>query len=228
MSVTNNASSVYESLGLSSSNSAATTRTIKKSLDQSDFLKLLTTQLQNQDPTKPMDNDQMISQMTSFSSLDSLQNIQSSLSSLNTSMTSNQALQASSLVGRSVLIDSNQAYLAQDGSITGYINMPTAADNVTVTIQNSAGETVRTATIGTLESGAQPFGWDGTDGSGNALPAGQYKILVSGQVGNATKTFDTSFYARVDSVNLGAGGEGISLNLAGLGTVKLSDVHEIG
>lgn len=227
MTVTNN---LFSDLGLNAVDTGAGTaaRTIKKELNQEDFLKLLTTQLQNQDPLKPLDNNEFIAQMAQFSSVESLQNLQSSFAGLANAMTSNQALQASALVGRSVLVESTSAYMGVTGGISGTITVPGEASNVTVTIQDASGATVRTQNVGLLAQGEQPFGWDGSDGSGNALPPGNYKIIVAGQVNGKTETFATQFYARVDSVSLGRNGEGITLNLAGMGRVPLAQVHQIG
>lgn len=226
MTTTNN---VYNDIGLNPIDpQTGTTRTPKKELGQEDFLKLLTTQLQNQDPMKPLDNSEFVAQMAQFSSVQSLQSLQSSFNNLATSMTSNQALQASALVGRYVLVKNDAPYLPASGGLEGVISLPEDAENVTVTIKDASGATVLSQNAGSLAEGDQPFGWDGKDADGNALPPGRYSVLVSGVVDGKTTTFDMQFYARVDSVNLGRNGDGVTLNLAGLGKVPLADVNQIG
>ena len=81
-----------------------------QTLDQEDFLKLLTQQLAMQDPSKPVDNDSMITQMASFSTVEGINQMSKQFESLNSMMTSSQALQASTLIGQKVLIPSNETY----------------------------------------------------------------------------------------------------------------------
>ncbi|MBI2380975.1 MAG: flagellar hook assembly protein FlgD [Gammaproteobacteria bacterium] len=220
--------SIFDDLGLRRVSDQQSSRIPKKELSQDDFLKLLTTQLRNQDPLKPLDNNEFIAQMAQFSSVDSLQKLQGSFETLSSSLTSNQALQASALVGRSVLVNGNYGYLSDEQGIGGYIDVPRGAENIKITIENSAGVVVREQSVPQLDAGEQPFAWDGKDSSGTDLPSGRYRIVVSGSVGGKTETFTTQFYARVDSVNLGRNGEGITLNLAGMGKVPLADVTQIG
>lgn len=220
--------SIYDRLGLTGAGGEQPERIIKKNLDQADFLKLLSTQLQNQDPLKPLDNNEFIAQMAQFSSVESLQKLQSSFDGLANSMTSNQALQASALVGRSVLIKTDTGVLGSEGGVGGYVDLPANTSNVRLTVRNAAGETVSTLDAGNLPKGEQPFAWDGKDNAGNKLPPGPYEFIVSGQSGGKTETFITHLYNRVDSVNLSRNGEGITLNILGMGKVPLSDVRQIG
>ena len=97
------------------------TLTQKKELDQESFLKLLTMQLSYQDPFKPVDNAQMLSQMTSMSTSQGISSLSTQMESLNSLMTSSQALQASALVGQNVLIPSNTGYVEKGGTLTGVI-----------------------------------------------------------------------------------------------------------
>lgn len=226
MTVTNN-TGIFDDLGLRRIGDAQE-RVPKKELGQEDFLKLLTTQLRNQDPLKPLENTDFIAQMAQFSSVDSLNKLQTSFETLSSSLTSNQALQASALVGRAVLVSGNTTYLSAEEGVKGYVDVPRGAGNIRLTIQNAAGETVRTMDVGTLPAGEQPLSWDGTDNDGKDLPAGNYRVVVSGLVDGKTETFSTRFYARVASVNLARNGEGITLNLAGLGKVPLAEVSQIG
>ena len=87
----------------------------EQSLSQEDFFALLTEQLANQDPTKPVDNDQMVSQMTQFTTADGISKLNEKFETFATSMTSNQALQASGLIGQNVLVESNIGHMASDG-----------------------------------------------------------------------------------------------------------------
>ena len=112
----------------------------KGMLTQADFFALLTKELSNQDPTKPVDNNEMISQMTAFSTTDGVQKLNTSFDSFATSMTSSQALQASSLVGRSVLVEENVFGMGEGESVKGKLVTDKPASNVNIYVENIAGE----------------------------------------------------------------------------------------
>ena len=216
----------YSNIGLQ--NHTAPTREIKKELGQADFLALLTTQLANQDPLSPVDNKEFISQMTEFSSLDSLQSLVNQFDTLSNSLTSNQALQASALVGRSVLISGSESYLPTEGVVAGQLNLDSTTSNIRFEIKDPSGQVVRSITVGTQEAGDIDFIWDGNNDSGERMPPGNYTIAAFGQVGGSSEQLKTSIVARVESVNLGSSTGQILLNLSGLGQIEFNDVKEIG
>lgn len=196
-----------------------------KSLSQEDFFKLLTQQLSQQDPSKPVDNDKMLSQMASISTVEGINNMTKKFESLNTVMTSSQALQASTLVGQKVLIPTNVANKPANGGIDAVISMPTSSSgDVIVNIENAAGELVRTMNIGKQAPGNNEFTWDGKDKDGNMLKEGKYTIKATGTVGDKKQDLAVSSYNHVSSVNLGNGKNGVILNLRGLGNIALSEV----
>ncbi|MCP3675747.1 MAG: flagellar hook assembly protein FlgD [Gammaproteobacteria bacterium] len=199
----------------------------KTELDQTDFFALLTTQLAQQDPFKPMDNTEFVSQMAEFSSLESLQAMQDSFSALASSMTSNQALQASALVGRTVLVPSNVASFDGGTEVQGMAALSSAATDCVLRIEDENGQLIRTIELGDLQQGPNEFVWDGTDENGNVVAAGFYQMSVTGDVYGTETSLPTGVYARVDSVNLGGTNGGIYLNLDGLGSVSLDDVSQI-
>lgn len=195
-------------------------------LEQEDFFKLLTEQLNMQDPSKPVDNDQMIAQMTSFSMAEGISNLSTQFTQFAESMTSNQALQASTLVGRDVLVPTSKAYVDGSGPANGAIATGQSAQNVKITVKNEVGEVVDSFSLGDVTAGMTEFSWDGLDASGNPVPAGKYQFTASGQIGGANEEMPLQMNARVQSVSMG-NGQGIVLNLKGLGGVGLSDVTEI-
>ncbi|WP_115719249.1 flagellar hook assembly protein FlgD [Gallaecimonas mangrovi] len=208
--------------------SAAAAAAGKKGLSQEDFLSLLTKQLAYQDPFKPVDNDQMISQMASFATVDGIHNMNDQFGSLNKVMTSNQALQASTLVGQKVLIPTATGHLNQGGTMTGMVTSKDAAKNVVVRIEDKSGQLIKTINMGDLSSGNNKIEWDGTTNSGQAAPEGSYTIKASGMVDDKRTDLNVASYANVESVTLGsASSGGVLLNLKGLGGVKLSDVLEV-
>lgn len=198
-------------------------------LKQEDFLSLLTKQLAQQDPFKPVGNDQMIAQMASFATVDGISQMNEQFGSLNSAMTSNQALQASSLVGRDVLIPSSTGVKKAEGSMAGMVKLPQALNNMMVRIENEQGQLIKTFDMGAKPPGEHRIEWDGTDESGNVLPEGRYQLKVAGLVDGENREFDVSTYANVNSVLLGNGDGNVMLNLAGFDSpFKLADVLEVG
>lgn len=196
-------------------------------LTQSDFFALLTQQLAFQDPTKPVENDQMIAQMTNFTMADGISSLNTNFKDFASSMNSNQALQASSLVGRTVLIDSDK--LAFDGTnqAFGSVDIPARADSLSIKLYNSVGELVRNESIAAPTAGKYDFVWDGKNNNGDALPKGLYRMSVEASVAGKTEPLATSAYAPVTSVTLGKSTDDMTLNLYGLGAKKLVNVKEI-
>ena len=152
-------------------------------LSQEDFFAILTEQLANQDPTKPVDNDQMVAQMTSFTISEGITDLNSKFDQFATSMTSNQALQASSLIGQKVLLAGEVGYL-NNGSegISGVVINDKTTQELEISIENQIGEVLKTISAGTQPAGNIEFNWDGTDNHGNALPPGNYVIKAQGNL----------------------------------------------
>lgn len=196
-------------------------------LTQSDFFALLTQQLAFQDPTKPVENDQMIAQMTNFTMADGITKLNDNFSSLAQSMTSNQALQASSLVGRSVLTQSEQLVFNGETLSRGQVNLESPASSMKVIITKPNGELVNSFTVDNPKLGKNEFVWDGTDSAGETVDIGTYKISVEVSANGKTESVPANVYTPVTSVSMGNNGTGITLNLLGLGTVKLADVLEV-
>lgn len=198
-------------------------------LSQEDFFALLTEQLANQDPTKPVDNDQMVSQMTSFTISEGITDLNSKFDQFATSMTSNQALQASSLIGQQVLLPGEVGYLNNGGDgLSGVVINDKTTQNLEITIESEIGEVIKTINAGTQGAGNIEFNWDGTDNNGNLLPPGNYVVKAQGsQFGDST-TLPTAINRHVDSVSLAGGSNGVILNLDGEASVSLSDVIQIG
>lgn len=198
----------------------------KQNLTQEDFFALLTEQLAYQDPTKPADNDQMIAQMTNFTMAEGISNMSKEFAAFSQSMTSGQTLQASSLIGRNILIPSGNVKVADGASTTGVIAAPQSAQNVAIRIEDSNGQLVRTMQMGDKEAGTFKFEWDGKDSDGNPVDDGNYVIKAEGRIGNKNTALTVATHTRVNSVNVGASGQGITVNTS-LGPVAFSDVIEV-
>jgi flagellar basal-body rod modification protein FlgD len=212
----------------SSGTGAAGGTTSATSLGGTDFLTLMLAQLKNQDPTSPVDSNTFLSQLASLSEVQGITNLNTSFSALSNSMVSSQALQASSLLGHQALVSSSTATLATaGGTITGAVAVPQTTSGVTLNIANSAGVLVQQINLGAQSSGLANFSWNGTQGDGSKAPPGQYTLTaqVAGVAsGTAVGTFVNG---TVQSVTMGAGATGLTLNVAGLGSVPFSSVQQI-
>lgn len=196
-------------------------------LGQEDFYTLLTTQLSMQDPLNPTTNEDMIAQMTTFSMAEGITELGDKMDQLTASMTSNQALEASSLVGRDVLVNSSVSYSDGNG-FDGQVPIQSNAQSVVIRITDEQGAVVRSFSMGDQAAGMMDFKWDGKDADGNALPEGKYQVNATGLVDGSSEEFPILSYGNVSSVTLGQNGTGLELNLQGLGAIKLSDVLAVG
>jgi flagellar basal-body rod modification protein FlgD len=203
------------------------TRKANSDLGQDAFMKLIITQLQNQDPLKPMDNTQFLSQLAQFKSVTGLEDLRKSVESMATSLQSNQALQASSLVGRWVEVPSSKAELWKDAGMAGSVDVPSNASQVTVTIKDSSGMVVKQIQLGAQQAGTANFSWDGTADNGSTYSPGEYSIEAAATIGSQSEAIDTNAIVPVDSVVMGKAGDPMTINTSLLGNVKLSDVKQI-
>lgn len=212
-----------QGLGLAS----APTGVRKKELGQEEFLKLMVTQFKNQDPFKPLDNGEFLSQMAQFSQVTGLQDLNGKFDTLSSALSSNQAMQASGLLGRSALVAANHAPLGAAGGVTGAIDVPQSVGNVRVQVVGAGGQVVRTLDLGAQAAGLADFHWDGLGDNGQRLPAGDYRLAAQLQVnGRSVGAANTLVAAPVGSVTLG-GARGLLLSIDGLGDVAMGDVRRI-
>lgn len=214
---------LYQTLGLS--------RELEEKKDNElgmeDFLELMVTELTHQDPTKPMDNSELATQISQFAAVSGIDELNKSFSGFSDTMISDQALQAANLVGRDVLVPVNTGNLEAGGSIKGVVGITEPASDVTVRISDASGELIREIQLGTQSKGEVSFTWDGLDESGDAVAPGQYQIEAQAKVDGESMTPYTLIEARVGSVSIGGVGQGLTVNLAGLGPVSFSSVAEI-
>jgi flagellar basal-body rod modification protein FlgD len=198
------------------------------SLGGTDFMTLLLAQLKHQDPSKPVDSNAFLSQLASLSQVQGIAQLNTSFSALSNSLASSQALQASSLLGHLALVGSSTATLAANGgTITGAVSVAQTTSAVKLNISNSSGVLVRQINLGAQPKGLANFSWNGTQGDGSQAPAGQYTL--SAQVAGAAAGTAASTYVNgtVQSVTMGAGATGLTLNVAGLGSVPFSSVEQL-
>lgn len=218
----------FNSLGLTTTgNTAASAQ--KQSLGQDQFLKLLTTQLTHQDPTKPMENGEFLGQMAQFSTVSGIQDLQASFKDFASAISSDQALQAAGLVGRHVYAPSQEALLsAVKGSVQGDFELPSSSPNVSVKIIDpQTGEVIRDLDLGPQASGKTEFEWDGMDEQGQFVNPGVYKVQAEAMIDGKNTALATNIKSEVESVTMGSGSTGLQVNLVGLGAVKFNQIKQI-
>ncbi|AKP74206.1 Basal-body rod modification protein FlgD (plasmid) [Piscirickettsia salmonis] len=221
---TDSVANLYKNLGLTSSDATLE----KKELGQDDFLKLLTTQLKHQDPMQPQENGEFLAQMAQFSTVDGINSINDAVGSLVAELKSTTALQASALVGRSVLAESDKGLLIEGEEFKADIEVPKNAKEVKVNIFTDGGSLVRQVEIGDLADGNYSFVWDGKDENGNVMPAGRYQFAAEARVEGETQQLPLAVYANIDSVILGKNGEETQVSLSGIGQVGISGIKQLG
>ena len=197
-------------------------------LGKDQFLELLVAQMNNQDPLSPQENGEFIAQLAQFSTVEGIGNLNTLMESLLSGYQSSQALQASSMVGRTVIVPADQAVVDTEAGLEGQLALQQNSTNVFVNIYDQAGSLVKTINLGSQEAGMHDFTWDGTDASGNLAEPGIYTVEAMASIGGKNTQMATLLPANVDSVSLGAGGSGeMLLNVAGLGSISLSNVYAI-
>jgi flagellar basal-body rod modification protein FlgD len=211
----------------SSSGSGAGSTANSVTLGGTNFLTLMLAQLKNQDPTSPVDSNQFLNQLASLSTVQGITQLNTSFSTLSSSLVSSQALQASSLLGHQALVSSKTANLAANGTVTGAVSVPQTTSQAVLNISDSSGALVRQINLGAQSAGLANFSWDGKQGDGSQAPAGQYTL--SAQIAGASSGTAVSTYVNgtVQSVTMGAGQTGLTLNVSGLGSVPFANVQQI-
>lgn len=198
-----------------------------QTLGQADFLKLMTAQMQNQDPFNPVDNTQMVAQMAQFSSLSGISEMNSTLKSIADKLTGTSANDALAYVGKTVLTQGDTAFGRTTGGIAGAVDVDSAASDLKVTIQDQSGNVLKTLDLGAQTKGTVNFDWDGKTEAGTDAGAGPFKVVSNASANGARVATSTLVWAPVTSVSMPSSGTPV-LNVAGIGNVDLSAVRQIG
>lgn len=196
-----------------------------KNLGQADFLHLMTEQLKNQDPLKPLDSQQFLGQLAQFSTVQGIEGMQAALGAVASVMESDQTLRAAALVGHDALVEADTVELEAGAGLRGEIVAP-AAGEVQVEIVDASGQVVRRMPLEAKGAGALGYAWDGRTDDGGTAPAGRYTVRASQGAGSGAVALGVRVAAHVDSVSIEA--TGLTLNLAGLGSYPLSAVRRLG
>ncbi|MEQ9462025.1 MAG: flagellar hook capping FlgD N-terminal domain-containing protein [Haliea sp.] len=202
------------------------------------FLTLMVAQLKNQDPTKPLDNMDFMGQLAQFGTVSGIQDLNTGFGGLASALTGSQALQAANLVGRDVVTEGNVGLLrpvegsGEEGDEPALALDATVAFNgnatsATLFVQDMTGRLVYSAALPPGVNSDFRVQWDGRDGSGAQLEAGQYRVSVEALVGGVSTTVPVYAHQRVDSVAIAAGSGEVALNLANGQTVGMNTIKSI-
>lgn len=195
-------------------------------LGRDEFLKLLVTQLENQDPLSPQENGEFVAQLAQFSSLEEAQNLSSSFDGFANNFMSSQHLQATSLVGRPVHVASNATLLGDEGVISILADLPAAAEGATLSVYDQSGALVDNYDLAQTTPGRNEFIWTGENGEGLRYPTGVYNFVVSSSRDGIVEEAPVFLSSNVNSVTIEPGGS-LTLNLAGIGPTSMSEVIQI-
>ncbi|MEO5659801.1 MAG: flagellar hook assembly protein FlgD [Polaromonas sp.] len=187
------------------------------------FLKLLVTQLNNQDPLNPLDNAQLTSQLAQMSTVSGIEKLNSAFAAMLAQSGFSQVLQSASIIGRTVLVPGTEIALTKDADVPFAVDLPQSADSVKVTVTNAAGETVRSIDLGALPLGVKTLSWDGLNDTGATVAEGAYTVNVLATSGDAKVAASALTYSSVTSVSQGA--SGVALNLTSGSKAALIDVR---
>lgn len=196
-------------------------------LGQADFLKLMTTQLRSQDPFSPMENGEFLGQIAQFGTVSGIQELQDSFGNLSNALRSNQALQASVLVGKQVLVSAGEAELGTAAPLRGAVELPSPVAELHVRIEGANGALLRELALGPQPAGLVEFDWDGELAAGGTAAPGLYRVRAETMIGGDAQALPVLAAANVNSVTLGAGATQPQLDLGALGQVALGDVRRI-
>jgi len=216
------ASSVLATMNSTSSTSDSTASSADELQDQ--FLTLLTTQLQNQDPTDPLDNSEMVTQLAQISTISSIEEVTSTLEGISGQISAAETLQASALVDNGVLIEGDTIQVASGVATAFGVTLADDADSVTLNIADSSGTVVATLDAGDMSAGTQTLYWDGVQDDGSTAADGSYTFTVNASSDDASVTATALKYALVTGVTTDSSNE-VALDLGGVNdNVGLGDI----
>ncbi|WP_298668526.1 flagellar hook capping FlgD N-terminal domain-containing protein [uncultured Sphingomonas sp.] len=221
--------STLTSLGINRTTGAAATGKTTggaTTLGQNDFLKLMTAQMQNQDPFAPVDNTQMVAQMAQFSSLAGISDMSTTLKAISDKLGATTTADAVSYIGKTVLVPGGTAYGRTSGGLTGGVELSGDATNVNVTIADQNGQVLKTMKLGAHAKGTALYDWDGKTDQGADAGTGPFTVTVTAQNSGVTVPATGLVWAPVQSVSIASGKA--MLSLPGIGDVDASTVRQIG
>ena len=217
---------ILNKLGINSSDEANAAKKDSSVLGQAEFLKLMTAQLQNQDPFAPMDNGDFIAQMAQFSTVTGITEINTNLTNLGDKLEPNRIATAASFLGTSVLVPGDKVSPDDKGQIHGVVDLPASSANVGLTITNSRGEIVKTIELGSQNKGLVGFSWE--DIPEDIVRANEKLSLQAfAGNGNATDGLSTAIYNKVLAASTPKDSKDVLLELKDFGEISASEAIKL-
>lgn len=200
------------------------TATAPVSKDQADFMTLLIAQMKNQDPTNPMDNNQMAAQMAQLNMVSGINKMNTTLTGLSSNQQISNSMQATALIGHQVMVTSNKFEL-NGGKSQMAMDLSNSADNVVVNISDNNGNIISTLNLGSKAAGIQNISWNGQTNAGAIATDGAYIYDIAASNQGATVSTTALSSGIVQSVSI-SGGQ-VQANVSTLGNVALADIHQV-
>ncbi len=195
----------------------------KETLGQSDFLKLMTTQLQNQDPFAPMENAEFIAQMAQFSTVTGITEMGTELKGIAEQLGEFRIATAANLLGNSVMIPGNYARPDAQGEIHGMLDLPSASGVTNLTFSNAAGDVLHHMELGPQAAGLVGFAWQ--DVPQSVLEGGDaIRIEAFADMGKGMESLTPSVYAEILAASTGDPTTGVMLDIRDYGSVRAADI----
>jgi len=195
----------------------------KDTLGQSDFLKLMTTQLQNQDPFAPMENAEFIAQMAQFSTVTGITDMGTQLKGIAEQLGEFRIATAANLLGNSVMIPGNYARPDAQGEIHGMLDLPSASGVTNLTFSNAAGDVLHHMELGPQAAGLVGFAWQ--DVPQSVLEGGDaIRIEAFADMGEGMQSLTPSVYAEILAASTGDPTTGVMLDIRDYGSVRAADI----
>ncbi len=196
-------------------------------MGQMAFLTLFTTQLKNQNPLDPMENEAFVAQLAQFSQLEATTKMSTNIETLVKSLSTAQISSASSMIGKTVAISDGKT-IKNGEPVEGVVNLDKDVDGITLKVFDSKGTLVRTGQIGAQKKGDYPFTWDGNDNSGAAVADGVYRVEATVTKFGQSSKAPVQTMATVRSVTTDTVTGDLKLELVDGTKVSLSEVKRIG
>ena len=196
-------------------------------MGEREFLLLFTTQLQNQNPLDPMENEAFVAQLAQFSQLEATTSMSEDINSLVTSMKGERMLQGATLLGKKVAVPNGPAILENGAAISGIISVPNGADGIEVKVYDKAGLPIKTELLGRQSPGEVLVRWDGTNAKGEKMPDGAYQMVATVRSFGEVTQVPISTPDVVKSVAYSAEADDLVLEVASGATVTFSQVKQI-
>ncbi len=214
---------LYSSAELTAANAAAPS---SDELGKDSFLKLLTTQLQHQDPLNPMENSEFVAQLAQFSSLEQLQGLSDGMESLYLVNMSMNNASLTGLIGKDVVANGDTFNYGGEGDATLHYSADAKATAAQISITDADGTVVFSGDLGTLQAGDGTWTWDGKNLDGQACEEGDYTFTITGTDANGEEVAVTEkIYGTIDGMDLSSGSplltvDGVPIELSAIQSLE--------